>query len=345
MTTNQELIPVTLLTGFLGAGKTTLLNRILTEDHHQRYAVIINEFGEIGIDGDLVLASEEDLFEMNNGCICCTVRGDLIETLHRLLDRAETFDAVIIETTGLADPGPVAQTFFVDPKLQAHFKLDSITTLVDAKHLPQSLEQGPEAAEQIAFADHIIINKFDLVSGRELHEILRLISTLNPYAKQTIAKRANVDLKLILNQGRFDLSRLDTVFATNKNPAHGEVGHVHTADCDHHPRSTHTQDVLLGGISSCMVIHDAPLDGDKVSNWLIQFLSTHGQDVLRVKGIVNVASEDRKMVFHGVHMMVEGDFQKLWTEDEQRQTRMVWIGRNLDKHLLQNALRQCQVDI
>ncbi|MEX1215526.1 GTP-binding protein [Saccharospirillum sp.] len=346
MSIATERIPVTLLTGYLGAGKTTLLNRILSEDQVHRYAVIINEFGEAGIDGDLVMSSEEDLFEMSNGCVCCTVRGDLIETLHRLIDRRLDFDAVIIETTGLADPGPVAQTFFVDPKIQQHYQLDSVTTLVDSRHLPQSLAQGSEAAEQIAFADQIILNKTDLISADELDQRRQLLRALNPFARQVDAEHARVDVSTILNQGRFDLARLDDM-DDEINPAHGEPGHRHSHDCNHddehhHDASNDATDGHLSGISSCVIRHDAPMDAERVSTWLTTYLAEQGQDILRVKGIVNVAGEPRKLVFQGVHMMIEGDFQRPWSDGEQRQTKIVWIGRDLDSQALQAALNECR---
>src|SRR3954471_16253260 len=226
-------IPVTVLTGYLGAGKTTLLNRILTEEHGKRYAVIVNEFGEVGIDNDLVVGADEEGFEMNNGCVCCTVRGDLIRVLQGLMKRKGGFDAIVVETTGLADPGPVAQTFFVDEDVKAKTRLDSVTTVVDAKHLPLRLKDSKEAAEQIAFADQIILNKTDLVTEAELAEVERAIRTLNPLAPIRRAERSNVPLDAILGRHAFDLARVTELQPDFLNPAHGEAGHVHDEDCDH----------------------------------------------------------------------------------------------------------------
>src|SRR3954466_4257457 len=225
--------PVTVLTGYLGAGKTTLLNRILSEDHGKRYAVIVNEFGEVGIDNDLIVGAGEEVFEMNNGCVCCTVRGDLIRVVSGLMKRKGGFDAIIVETTGLADPGPVAQTFFVDDDVRAKTQLDSVTTVVDAKHLPLRLKDSREAAEQIAFADQIILNKTDLVSEAELVEVERAIRTLNPLAPIHRAQRSNVPLDTILGRHAFDLARVTELQPDFLNPGHGEAGHVHDQHCDH----------------------------------------------------------------------------------------------------------------
>ncbi|THD66214.1 GTP-binding protein, partial [Phenylobacterium sp.] len=226
-------IPVTVLTGYLGAGKTTLLNRILSEDHGKRYAVIVNEFGEVGIDNDLIVGADEEVFEMNNGCVCCTVRGDLIRVVSGLMKRKGGFDAIIVETTGLADPGPVAQTFFVDDDVRAKTELDSVTTVVDAKHLLLRLADSKEAAEQVAFADQIILNKTDLVTEAELREVERAIRRLNPLAPIHRAQRSNVPLDQVLGRGSFDLARIEQIEPDFLNPVHGEAGHVHDEHCDH----------------------------------------------------------------------------------------------------------------
>src|ERR1700712_5175362 len=236
--------PVTVLTGYLGAGKTTLRNRILSEDHGKRYAVIVNEFGEIGIDNDLIVGADEEVFEMNNGCVCCTVRGDLIRVVSGLMKRKGGFDAIIVETTGLADPGPVAQTFFVDEDVRAKTQLDSVTTVVDAKHLPLRLKDSKEAAEQIAFADQIILNKTDLVSEAELAQVESAIRRLNPLAPIHPAQRSNQPLETILGPHSFALERMTSLEPDFLNPAPGEPGHVHDDDCahDHHDHDYHGHD-------------------------------------------------------------------------------------------------------
>jgi G3E family GTPase len=340
--------PVTVLTGYLGAGKTTLLNRILSEDHGKRYAVIVNEFGEIGIDNDLIVGADEEVFEMNNGCVCCTVRGDLIRVVSGLMKRKGGFDAIIVETTGLADPGPVAQTFFVDEDVRAKTQLDSVTTVVDAKHLPLRLKDSREAAEQIAFADQIILNKTDLVSEAELREVESAIRRLNPLAPIHRAQRSDVPLETILGRGSFDLARINEIEPDFLNPAHGEAGHVHDEHCSHdhdhdhdhhghdHDHAHHDHDhihdhVAESGIRGISLSTDKPLNGNRVTAWLNDVLQAQGPDILRAKGILDVAGENRRLVFQAVHMILEGDFQRDWREGEARTSRMVFIGRNLDE--------------
>ncbi|WP_293679287.1 GTP-binding protein [uncultured Phenylobacterium sp.] len=358
--------PVTVLTGYLGAGKTTLLNRILTESHGKRYAVIVNEFGEIGIDNDLIVGADEEVFEMNNGCVCCTVRGDLIRVLSGLMKRKGGFDGIIVETTGLADPAPVAQTFFVDDDVRAKTELDSVVTVVDAKHLPLRLKDSREAAEQIAFADQIILNKTDLVSEAELAEVEKAIRTLNPLAPIRRAERSNVPLDAILGRHAFDLARVTELQPDFLNPGHGEAGHVHTEDCDHdhehhhhdhdhghdhdHDRDHHGHDhghapihdhVAESGITSISLTAQTPIDGNRVTAWLNNVLQTQGVDILRAKGILDVKGEERRLVFQAVHMILEGDFQGPWKPTDNRYSRLVFIGRNLNEAALRAGFESC----
>ena len=339
--------PVTVLTGYLGAGKTTLLNRILTEDHGKRYAVIVNEFGEVGIDNDLIVGADEEVFEMNNGCVCCTVRGDLIRVLSGLMKRKGGFDAIIVETTGLADPGPVAQTFFVDDDVRAKTQLDSVTTVVDAMHLPLRLADSKEAVEQIAFADQIVLNKTDLVTEHQLRDVEARIRRINPLAPIHRAERSNVALDKILGRGGFDLERITDIQPEFLNPAHGEAGHVHDEDCDddhshhghdHHHAHDHAAEAGIRGIS---LVFDKPLNGNRVTAWLNDILQAQGPDILRAKGILDVAGEDRRLVFQAVHMILEGDFQRAWKPEDTRNSRMVFIGRNLDEAALRTGFEAC----
>jgi G3E family GTPase len=366
-------IPVTVLTGYLGAGKTTLLNRILTEDHGKRYAVIVNEFGEIGIDNDLVVGAEEDVFEMNNGCVCCTVRGDLIRVVAGLMKRqkpgAPAFDAIIVETTGLADPGPVAQTFFVDEDVKAKTRLDSVTALVDARHVMARLDDSREAREQVAFADRIILNKTDLASEAELVAVEARLRALNPLAPITRAERANVPLDQVLDLHGFDLERILDLHPDFTNPAHGEAGHVHDEHCGHdhhdHAHGHHHHDEVhevhelhsisdgadsadgprghshgddIRGISLSL---DRPMNGVKFTQWLDQLLGQQGQNILRAKGIIDVQGEDRRLVFQAVHMILEGELQREWGAGERRWSRAVFIGRELDETALKAGFEAC----
>jgi G3E family GTPase len=339
MSDPQTQTPVTVLTGYLGAGKTTLLNRILTEDHGKKYAVIVNEFGEIGIDNELIVGADEEVFEMNNGCVCCTVRGDLIRVVAGLMKRKGRFDAIIIETTGLADPGPVAQTFFVDDEVKAKARLDSVTTVVDAKHILLRLSDSKVVREQIAFADQIVLNKVDLVSDDDLKMIEARLRRMNPLAPIHRATRSNVPLDAILGRHGFDLERIVELEPEFLDPAHGERGHVHDEHCghDHHDHHHHADehgntaarhDDDIKGVSLRL---DRPVDANAITRWLNELLAAQGPDILRAKGIIDVKGEDKRLVFQAVHMILEGDLQRDWKPDEERYSRMVFIGRNLDE--------------
>ncbi len=340
-------IPVTVLTGYLGAGKTTLLNRILSGDHGRRYAVIVNEFGEVGIDNDLILNTDEELFEMNNGCICCTVRGDLIRTLHTLLakrpDATTTFDAIIVETTGLADPGPVAQTFFVDPFLHSRVVLDSVTTLVDAKHILLRLADSREAQEQIAFADQIVLNKTELVSEHDLAGIEERLRGINPLAPIHRARRADVALDAILGRGGFDLARIVSLEPDFLGTGL-DATHVHDEHCGHHAGHAAIDHRHDSDVHSISLTADVPMDGARVSGWLTDLVQARGPDILRAKGIIDVAGEERRLVFQAVHMLLEGDYQRAWYADEPRHSRLVFIGRHLDRASLAADFAACAAD-
>ena len=319
---SDTLVPVTVLTGYLGAGKTTLLNRILTEDHGRRYAVVINEFGELGVDNDLVVDADEEVFEMNNGCICCTVRGDLIRIVNGLMKRAKKFDGIIIETTGLANPAPVAQTFFVDDGVRAKARLDAIITVVDAKNLPARLQDSTEAAAQIAFADVIVLNKLDLVSPEELDAVEARIRGINKFAKIHRATRSDVSVTEILDIGAFDLSRI-----LDFDPDFLEVD-------DH----GHTE-----GVNSVSFEVSRPIDQHKFQQWMGTLLQEKGQDLLRTKGILAHPNEDRRFAFQAVHMIADGDFIGRWPEDSPRHSRLVFIGRDLNRPQLRRGFEACQV--
>lgn len=348
-----DKIPVTVLTGYLGAGKTTLLNRILSEEHGRKYAVIVNEFGEIGIDNDLVVGADEEVFEMNNGCICCTVRGDLMRILADLMKRDDKFDAIIVETTGVADPAPVAQTFFVDENVGKKTKLDAVVTVTDAKWLNDRLKDAPEAKNQIAFADVILINKTDLVSPDELSEIEARIRGINPYAKLHRTQRAQIPLNEILERNAFDLDRIldiEPAFLEGKDHDHDHDHHDdHGHDHDHHHDHDHKHADHHGGLKhyhdeemqSISLKTDKPLDADKFFPWVEDLVQKEGPNILRSKGILSFKDEDRRFVFQGVHMILDGDHQRPWKEDEKRQSRIVFIGRNLPKQLITEGFDSC----
>jgi G3E family GTPase len=313
----EDRVPVTVLTGYLGAGKTTLLNRILSENHGRKYAVVINEFGELGVDNDLVVDTDEEVFEMNNGCVCCTVRGDLIRIVGGLMKRRQKFDGIIIETTGLANPAPVAQTFFVDENVRDKTRLDAIVTVVDAKHLPERLADSHEAADQIAFADVILLNKTDLVTPEELAAVETQIRAINRFALIHRTERAAVPIGEVLDQGAFDLDRVLQ----------------HAPDFLTSDEHEHSDDV-----SSVSLEVEAPLDPEKFNAWISTLLAEKGPDLLRTKGILSYAGEPRRFAFQAVHMIADGGFIGPWRDGEPRRTRIVFIGRNLNRPQLRRGL-------
>lgn len=445
---SNQPIPVTILTGFLGSGKTTLLNRILTEKHGHRVAVIENEFGEVGVDNQLVIEADEEIFEMNNGCICCTVRGDLIRILGNLAKRRSRFDSVIIETTGLADPAPVAQTFFVDETVQANFRLDAIVTLVDAKHLEQHLNDSNECSEQIAFADIVLINKCDLASQEKLDDLENQIRAMNASTTVHRTVNANVPLEAILDRYAFDLSskleihpdflseeqpfewagvfrfkegtanltldggpdpsiRLmisplqgdissalpaairsaNTAFSEKPHPlTDGQTWHseahplieldVPKTGCDitlhcaasnsqllftqHKPdefnlcieqngqllQPTHQKTFAAShshdnSIASVGFIEERPVDIKRFDKWLSKLLQENGTDIFRTKGILHTFESNNRFVFQGVHMLVDAREDRPWHPDELRVTRIIFIGRNLDRQSLSKGFHDC----
>ena len=320
----QNMVPVTILTGFLGSGKTTLLNRILKEDHGQRIAVIENEFGETGVDSEIIEKSEEQIVEMNNGCICCTVRGDLIRILGSLKEKRDEgalkFDRVVIETTGMADPGPVAQTFFTDEEIGNYYLLDSIITVVDAKHAPKQLDEFHEAQEQVGFADRILLSKTDLTAEAETEPLIKRLKRMNPRAPIKKVHFGNAPLAEVLDIRGFNLNailELDPEFLTS-------IAH------EHHDE-----------VESFVFKSDRPFDGQKLESFLSGMIQIHGPDLLRYKGILWMKGKSQRVVFQGVHMMMGGDMGKPWGKGEKKGSILVFIGKKLPKDLFIAGLEEC----
>ena len=320
----EQMVPVTILTGFLGSGKTTLLNRILKEDHGHRIAVIENEFGEVGVDSEIIESSNEQIVEMNNGCICCTVRGDLIRILGTLKDRRVKgelkFDRVVIETTGMADPGPVAQTFFTDEDIGGYYLLDSILTVVDAKHASRQLDEFHEAQEQVGFADRILLSKTDLVSEEDVQQLSARIRRMNPRAPVKKVHFGDAPIADVLDIRGFNLNailELDPEFLADSHHEHHDE------------------------VESFVFKSDKPFDGDKLEQFLSGMIQVYGPDLLRYKGVLWMKGKSNRVVFQGVHMMMGGDMGKPWAKGEKKSSTLVFIGKKLPKDLFIAGLEQC----
>ena len=319
----EKLIPVTLLTGFLGSGKTTLLNHILKNKHGKRIAVIENEFGDTDIDSDLLIGKSDEIFEMKNGCICCSVRSDLIETLNRLMNRQDKFDYVVIEGTGLASPGPVAQAFLLENEINQSLFLDGIITLIDSKNAWNHLKDVEVAWEQIAFSHVLLLNKSDLVSQEELKNLENHVRAINPTAMLFNTKNAQIDLNHLIDIGGFDLSNVN--LSDNEFLEHGLHDNHHEHESD---------------ITSVSIACPGTIDPDKFNHWLRMLLIMEGMDVFRAKGILNANNSDKRYIFQSVYMLFEGRFEDAWN-NRSKENKMVFIGRNLNKKRLEKGIQSC----
>ncbi|XP_076888847.1 uncharacterized protein LOC143539396 [Bidens hawaiensis] len=342
-------VPATIITGFLGSGKTTLLNHILTAQHGKRIAVIENEFGEVDIDGSLVAShssAKEDIVMVNNGCLCCTVHGELVTMLLELVKkRRDKFDHIVIETTGLAKPGPVIETFCTDEQVSRYVKLDGVVTLVDSKHAMQHLNEVKprfvvnEAVEQVAYADRIILNKVDLVSDADLEALTKKIKHINGMAQMKQAKFGDVDMDFVLGVGGYDLDRIDSEVPSDGSHCENHT-HEHGHECHQGHHHDHKHD---SAVSSVSIVSEGTLDLDELDDWLERLVEEKGDDLYRMKGVLSVSDSDARYVFQGVHSTLDGCPGKAWGPDEKRVNKLVFIGRNLDESALRKGFKGCLV--
>ncbi|XP_011044876.1 PREDICTED: COBW domain-containing protein 1 isoform X2 [Populus euphratica] len=349
-------IPATIITGFLGSGKTTLLNHILTADHGKRIAVIENEYGEVDIDGSLVAAKTagaEDIIMLNNGCLCCTVRGDLVRMIADLVNKKkDKFDHIVIETTGLANPAPIIQTFYAEDQVFNDVKLDGVVTLVDAKHAPLHLDEVKpkgvvnEAVEQIAYADRVIVNKTDLVGEQEIASLVQRIRNINRMANLKRTQYGKVDLDYVLGIGGFDLERIESAVSDEDrkedHASHDHDHHHHHHDEHDHKHDHHSHDHTHDpGVSSVSIVCEGSLDLEKANIWLGTLLMERSEDIYRMKGLLSVQGMDERFVFQGVHDIFQGSPDRLWGPNEPRMNKIVFIGKNLDAQELEKGFKAC----
>lgn len=347
----EDMVPVTILTGFLGAGKTTLLKRILTEYHGKRIAVIENEFGPESIDNDLLVeVRDEEIIELSNGCICCTVRGDLMRTLVDLRARREkgelSYERVMIETTGMANPGPVCQTFFMDDTVAEYFRLDSVITVVDAKHGMQTLDDQPEAQKQVGFADRILVSKRDLVTEAEYNGLRHRLMRMNPRVEIEAVHFGEADLTKIIDISGFNLNTIldiDPAFLAEQHPdaAHEHENHDHHGHSHEHGHGHHHDHAHDDEIGAFVFRSDKPFDPERLEEFLGGVVQVYGPDLLRYKGILYMKGVDRRMLFQGVHMLMGAEPGKPWSLKEKKTTKMVFIGRKLPQEIFKQGLEQC----
>ena len=344
----KEPIPVTVLTGYLGAGKTTLLNHLLTQNHGYKCAIIINEFGAVSIDNQLVVGADEEILELNNGCLCCRVRGDLIRCLNDLINRKKRFDYVIIETTGLADPSPVAHTFMAS-ELAEKLRLDGIVTVVDARHLEKELNDGPEPRAQIAFADVILLNKTDLVLPEDLARVEARIRSMNALAQIYRTQNSQIDPGKILNVKARELTTPLPVFKGEAEHHDHEHSHGHDHKCDAHcdhdhehaheaPEPHHHHDE---SVKSFFIEEERALDLKKLEVWLSELLKTLGVDIYRSKGVLHIKGQPKRVVFQGVQMLFDSTPDRFWNAGEPRKSQLVFIGRELDEAKIKAGFLGC----